>query len=121
MANFVVHNSVHVSDLERSAEFYQRAFGFIEAKQIVMADNSVSSFMAMEGDSFLVQLNYSEDMPDVVKTTDRNHLAIETDQFEELYDKHMKMKCVSREANGNKAYFIEDPDGNAIEVLNKYR
>lgn len=121
MASFVVHNSVHVADLARSMEFYQEAFGFVEAKHLVQADNSVSSFMKMKGDSFLIQLNYSADEPEVTKTTLRNHLAIETDEFEAMYEKHQSMNCVSQPANGLKAYFIDDPDGNSIEVLNKFR
>jgi lactoylglutathione lyase len=113
------HNNINVLDLEKSVKFYKEALGFVETRRFNAPDDSFTLiFLGDESTAHKLELTWLKD-----RTTPYNlgenefHLAVVTDDFDEAYSHHKKMRCICFENKPMGIYFIMDPDGYWIEII----
>ena len=113
------HNNINVLNLEKSVKFYKEALGFVETRRFNATDDSFTLiFLGDESTDHKLELTWLKD-----RTTPYNlgenefHLAVVTDDFDEAYEHHKKMRCICFENKPMGIYFIMDPDGYWIEII----
>lgn len=118
MINFD-HLALTVSDLCKSKDFYNKAFGFeTVVDRRFDAAGFTASFIGIPGDSAQLQLN-AYDTPKASHPED-SHYSIRTDAIEELRAKHEALGYAPApmvDVPHQKCYFVKDPDGYQIEVI----
>ena len=122
-----IHMMVRVSDEARSVDFYSRAFGLVIADRVDFADFTLIYMRPQTGD-FELELTVNKDRAEPYKLGDGyGHLAFVTDDLEAerarmtaegLAPRDIKQMTHAGKPFG-KFFFIEDPDGYKIEVLQK--
>ena len=122
-----IHMMVRVSDEARSVDFYRRAFGLAIADRVDFADFTLIYMRPQTGD-FELELTVNKDRAEPYKLGDGyGHLAFVTDDLESerarmtaegLAPRDIKQMTHAGKPFG-KFFFIEDPDGYKIEVLQK--
>jgi lactoylglutathione lyase len=122
-----IHMMVRVSDEARSVDFYRRAFGLAIADRVDFADFTLIYMRPQTGD-FELELTVNKDRAEPYKLGDGyGHLAFVTDDLEAerarmtaegLAPRDIKQMTHAGKPFG-KFFFIEDPDGYKIEVLQK--
>lgn len=121
MENFCLHVALDVVDMQNCIDFYEKALGYKEVKRFEN-NGIITNMFLSDGGHFgieLVQVEEPSDKSNVSYLS--NHIAIETDDFDELYKKHEEMGIVDKLHVPNKIYFIHDPEGHYMEILNKRR
>jgi lactoylglutathione lyase len=122
-----IHMMVRVRDEERSVDFYRRAFG-LEIAQRVDFPEFTLIYMREPAGGFEVELTVNKDRTQPYSLGDGyGHLAFVVDDLEAdrtrmlaqgLAPKDIKQMNHDGKPFG-KFFFIEDPDGYKIEVLQK--
>ncbi len=122
-----IHMMVRVSDEARSVDFYRRAFGLVIADRVDFADFTLIYMRPQTGD-FELELTVNKDRAEPYELGDGyGHLAFVTDDLEAerarmtaegLAPRDIKQMTHAGKPFG-KFFFIEDPDGYKIEVLQK--
>jgi lactoylglutathione lyase len=120
----MVHNNINVFDLDKSIEFYRKAFDLHEVKRIAPEDGSfIIVYLGNENASHNLELTWVKEMDRPYDLGDNEiHLAFKVDNFEEAYKLHKDMDCICYENTEMGIYFVADPDGYWMEVIpeNKY-
>ena len=122
-----IHMMVRVVDEARSVDFYGKAFGLKVADRVNFPDFTLIYMKPQTGD-FEVELTVNKGRAEPYKPGDGyGHLAFVTDDLEAerarmtaqgLAPKDIKQMTHDGKPFG-KFFFIEDPDGHKIEVLQK--
>ena len=122
-----IHMMVRVVDEARSVDFYGKAFGLKVADRVDFPDFTLIYMKPQTGD-FEVELTVNKGRAEPYKPGDGyGHLAFVTDDLEAerarmtaqgLAPKDIKQMTHDGKPFG-KFFFIEDPDGYKIEVLQK--
>ena len=122
-----IHMMVRVRDEERSVDFYRRAFGLEIAQRVDFPDFTLI-YMREPAGGFEVELTVNKDRAQPYSLGDGyGHLAFVVDDLEAertrmtaqgLAPKDIKQMNHDGKPFG-KFFFIEDPDGYKIEVLQK--
>jgi lactoylglutathione lyase len=122
-----IHMMVRVRDEERSVDFYRRAFGLEIAQRVDFPDFTLV-YMREPAGGFEVELTVNKDRAQHYSLGDGyGHLAFVVDDLEAerarmtaqgLAPKDIKQMNHDGKTFG-KFFFIEDPDGYKIEVLQK--
>lgn len=115
----MIHNNINVFDLQKSLDFYSEAFGFTEDKRIAPQSGEFIIVYLKDGQgSHRLELTWLRDRDTPYDLGDNEiHLALETSDIKEAFDKHRNIGCVCFENPTMGIYFVEDPDGYWIEVL----
>ena len=113
------HNNINVFDLEKSIDFYQKALGLTITREKEAEDGSFKLvFLGDNTTSHLLELTWLRDMDRPYNLGDNEiHLAMRSDDMEASLAFHKEMNCVCYENMDMGVYFINDPDGYWIEVL----
>ncbi|MTI58443.1 MAG: lactoylglutathione lyase [Firmicutes bacterium] len=117
-----VHSCIRVMDLEASIEFYQNAFGLKESRRKEFSDFTLVYLKADEGD-FELELTYNHDQEEsYIIGNGYSHIALTVDDLQKSYKKHQDMgykvgEITSLSEGSNAYYFISDPDGYDIEII----
>ena len=113
------HFNINVSDIERSAEFYERALGLKRVGNLDAPDGSYKILYLGDGNtSFRLELTWLRDKVGKYDLGDNEfHLAFETDDYEAAHARHKAMGCICYENPEMGIYFISDPDNYWLEVL----
>ena len=113
------HNSINVSDLERSVQFYREALGLSETRRFEPPDRSFTLvFLGDGGTAHKLELTWLRDHPEAYNLGDNEfHLAFTVDDYDEAFLHHKEMGCVCYENPAMGIYFIEDPDGYWLEII----
>lgn len=121
MNNIAIHLAMPSKDIFRGAKFYNDALDFIEAKRMEK-DGVVTNLFLTNNQGFNIELVPVSYLPEQIENEFyARHLAIETDDYDALYARHVEMGIVCNVMVENKIYFIKDLDGNYMEILNKRR
>ncbi len=115
----MVHENYNVKDLAASLAFYEKALGLTETRRIESQDGSfIIVYVGNEESSFVLELTWLRDMDRPYNLGDCEfHLAFETDDYEEAYQRHQEMDCICYENKEMGIYFITDPDGYWLEII----
>ena len=114
------HNNLNVRDLEKSLAFYEEALGLTVSRTKEAADGSFKLVYLTDGVTpHLLELTWLKDWDRAYNLGDNEfHLAFKVDNMEEAHAKHADMGCICFENPAMGIYFISDPDGYWLEIIN---
>ena len=114
------HFNFNVTDLNRSIEFYQKALNLTEKSRINAPDGSfIIVYLTDSSTNFLLELTWLKDHPQPYELGECEfHLCMRVDgDYDAMRAYHKEMGVVCFENTDMGLYFIEDPDGDWIEIL----
>ncbi len=123
----LAHACIRVMDLEESVEFYEQALNFEETKRRDFPEHEFTLvFMEGPAGNFEIELTYNYDPEEPYELGNGfSHFAVMVDDIEKSYESHQEqgyelsdIYSLSEEAEGG-YYFISDPDGYEIEVIQR--
>ncbi|KJY90482.1 lactoylglutathione lyase [Pseudoalteromonas piscicida] len=123
----MIHSMIRVKDADRSIKFYHDVFALVVKRRIDFNDFSLI-YLGNNETSFELELTWNHDT--TVGYTIGNgygHLAFATDSLQAIYSKAQENSYCPKEIkdfyNQNvliaRFFFIKDPDGYDIEVIEK--
>ncbi len=111
------HVNINVSDIEKSIKFYDEAFGLKEIRRKKAEDASFVLAFLSDG-SFKLELTWLRDMDRPYDLGDNeSHICFVTDDYDSAHELHKKMDVICYENTAMGLYFVEDPDGYWLEVV----
>jgi lactoylglutathione lyase len=122
-----IHMMVRVKDEARSVDFYRRALGLEIAERVDFPDFTLIYMRAPQGD-FEVELTVNKGRSETYNLGDGyGHIAFVTDDLDaaraRMADAGLAPKDIKEMTHEGmpfgRFFFIEDPDGYKIEVLQK--
>lgn len=120
-----LHTCIRVKDLDASLAFYQEALDFKEVRRNDFPDYKFTLvYLALEDDpSYELELTYNYDHEAYDLGDGYGHIAVGVDNLEESHQKHKTAGYPVTDLSGlpgrpKMYYFIQDPDGYKIEVIN---
>ena len=124
----VIHSMIRVLDVERSKEFYEKAFGLKEIRYLHFDDFALM-YLGNDENDFEIELTLNKGRKDAYTHGDGyGHIAVCVD---DLDAEHARIKSLGYEPQDvvefspggellAKFFFIKDPDGYEIEVLQRH-
>jgi len=121
----VVHSMIRVLEEDRSVKFYKDAFG-LEVADRYDFDDFTLIYLKNEKSHFELELTVNKDRKEPYNLGDGyGHLAVVVDDIESEHKRFQELSLnpnnlVEFENNGSlmaKFFFVADPDGYKIEVL----
>ncbi|MDD2962128.1 MAG: VOC family protein [Muribaculaceae bacterium] len=114
------HFNFNVSNLEQSLKFYSEALGLKEKNRINHKNGDfIIVYLTDERSDFLLELTWLRDHTQAYDLGECEfHLCLRVDgDYDEIRSKHKEMGIVCFENTEMGLYFVEDPDGYWIEIL----
>lgn len=121
MKSKFLHTNLNVLDLDKSLAFYEKALGLKEAQRKTAADGSFTLVYLEDGASdYQLELTCLHNRNKPYNLGDNEtHMAFRVENKAEAYALHRKMDCICFENRDMDLYFIQDPDGYWIEILDR--
>lgn len=122
-----LHTCIRVKNLEESLAFYTTAFPFKEKRRRDFPDSKFTLvYLALEGEDYELELTYNYGHEAYNLGNGYGHIAIGSEDFQADYDKHVQAGYPVTDIKGltdksARYYFIQDPDGYKIEVIDLNR
>ncbi|MDR0846849.1 MAG: VOC family protein [Lactobacillales bacterium] len=119
----LVHSCIRVFDIEKSIEFYKKAFGFEVKKYNDFPEHKFAlAYLALPGDAFEIELTYNYGSDPYEIGNGYSHIALKADDLEALHAEQLAQGLEPGELKGLPGsqpnyYFISDPDGYRVEVV----
>ena len=115
----MVHECIHVLDLQASMEFYECALGLVEMNRIEPEDGSWAIvYLGNDTTGFRLELTWNRGRVEPYNNGGNDtHLAFAVDDMASAHELHEKMGCICHENKGMGIYFIVDPDGCWLEIV----
>ena len=122
-----IHTMIRVFDLEKSMDFYRRAFG-LELVTRFDFDDFTLAYLRNDATEFEIELTWNHDqMEPYEHGSAYGHLAVVVDDLAETHAAFeaaglAPRKRVVMEHGGKplaKIFFVQDPDGYEIEVIER--
>ncbi|MEB0205188.1 VOC family protein [Pseudomonas sp. CCC3.1] len=125
MAKFI-HSMIRVGDLEKSMGFYQQAFGLIESHRLDFDDFSLVYLRDVESGAE-IELTWNKGQTEYTHGTGYGHTAFVVDDLDQQFNRLTELKLSPAPIKEFKRdgallarfFFIQDPDGYKIEVLQR--
>ena len=113
------HFNFNVLDLDKSVEFYKKALDLDVVREKNASDGSFKLVYLGDGKtSFTLELTWLRDRSEPYNLGDEEfHLAMASDDFDALHQRHKEMGCICFENPKMGIYFISDPDGYWLEIV----
>jgi len=116
---------IRVTNLEKSIEFYTKVLGMtVAGRGKVKETKGETVGLKTENDGFLLELNhYEKDSPyntKYVAGEGLDHLAFKVDDLDKALEEAQRAghkTILEMKAEGGRWAYIEDPDGNWIELF----
>ena len=128
MSAKAVHSMIRVLDEKRSTKFYKTAFG-LKVKDRFDFDDFTLIYLRNENIDFELELTVNKGRKSPYKIGDGyGHLAVVVDDIEREHKRFKRngydpRKMVEFKTDGElmaKFFFVEDPDGYQIEVMQRH-
>ena len=121
MTSCYLHTNFNVFDLEKSLAFYEKALGLTEVRRKEASDGSFIIVFLGDGESdALLELTWLRDRDTPYDLGDQEfHIAYRVPDKKAAYALHKEMGCIAYENLKMDLYFIQDPDGYWIEILDR--
>lgn len=120
----MIHSCLRVMNLEKSEEFYTKAFGFVISRKKDYPEYKFTlSYLTAPGGGFELELTYNYDTPEPYELGNGySHLAVGVTDLEASHNAHEEMGLNPKPLKGlpgspPQFYFVEDPDGYLVEVV----
>jgi lactoylglutathione lyase len=115
----MIHECIHVLDLEASLKFYREALGLEEVRSFSPEDDSWKMvFLGNDTTAFQLELTWNKGRVEPYDNGGEDtHLAFRVPDFAAAYALHQQMGCIVYENQEMGIYFITDPDGCWLEIL----
>lgn len=115
------HFNFNILDLQKSMNFYKEALGLIEVRRKEAADGSFILVYLGDGETnFSLELTWMRDRTEPYDLGEQEfHLAMTVDNYDEAFKRHKEMGCIEFINESMGIYFITDPDGYWIEIVQK--
>jgi lactoylglutathione lyase len=120
----MLHSCIRVMNLEKSEDFYRRAFDFeLVRRRDFSEHNFTLSYLRPPGEDFELELTWNHDRKEPYQVGDGySHLAVGVEDLEASHRRHEEMGLHPKPLKGLPGqpanfYFIADPDGYFIEVV----
>lgn len=115
----MIHECIHVLDLEASMAFYEKALGLVEVDRIEPDDGSWAIvYVGNDTTEFQLELTWNRGRVEPYNNgSNDTHLAFAVDDMEAAHELHEKMGCICHENKKMGIYFITDPDGCWLEIV----
>ena len=115
----MVHECIHVLDLDKSLAFYEKALGLKVIDRMGPDDGSWKNvFIGNDESDFQMELTWNRGRTEPYNNGGRDtHLAVEVDDIEAFRAAHEEMDCICFVNEKMGLYFIEDPDGCWLEIV----
>ncbi|MDA8774393.1 VOC family protein [Opitutales bacterium] len=119
-----LHTRMRVSDLDESAEFYQKVFGLQITRKHESPRGSKLVFLSVPNSDEEIELTYFPGSGSVVVQEDLMHLAFEVESMS-VFQTHVESLGLSlsdgptKSSSGSTFAFVDAPDGYEIEVIEK--
>ena len=115
----MVHECIHVLDLDKSLAFYEKALGLKVIDRMGPDDGSWENvFIGNDESDFQMELTWNRGRTEPYNNGGRDtHLAFEVDDIEAFRAVHEEMGCICLVNEKMGLYFIEDPDGCWLEIV----
>ncbi len=111
------HLGLQVANLEKSIAFYKEAAQLEESFR-KKVNNLTFVYLTDKNSAFELELKFDSENPVACPLGENPpHLALRVDDFDAALEKHTKMSCVKMVKKAIGIYFIEDPDGYALEIM----
>jgi lactoylglutathione lyase len=125
MKSKFMYVGIRVTDLERSIDFYTNTLGMkVSGRSKIEQTKGETVGLQTEKDGFTLELNYYEkDSPYNTKYVvgeGLDHLAFKIDDLDKALEEAKKAghrTILEMKADGGRWAYIEDPDGNWIELF----
>ena len=125
MKSKFMYVGIRVTDLEKSIDFYTKILGMkISGRSKIEQTKGETVGLQTEKDGFTLELNYYEkDSPYNTKYVvgeGLDHLAFKVDDLDKALEEAKKTghrTILQMKADGGRWAYIEDPDGNWIELF----
>ncbi len=113
----MIHENYNVSDLDRSIKFYNEALDLHEVRRKT-TDDFIIVYLSNDVSDFELELTWLKDHPQPYNLGECEfHLAFKAEDYEAAHKKHEEMGCICFENEAMGIYFIVDPDGYCLEIL----
>jgi lactoylglutathione lyase len=115
----LVHRCTHILDLDASLAFYRDALGLTEAHRFGPSDGSwVNVFLSNDEAPFELELTWNKGRTEPYDNGGGDtHIAVTVTDINAAHALHEQMGCIIRENAAMGLYFIVDPDGCWIEIM----
>jgi len=119
----MAHVMIRVTDLPRSIAFYEKALGMKVIRTVDVPEHKFTLVFLGDGTSdFLLELTYNYDHPPYNLGDGYGHIALKVPDLlkSNEYHRSLGLECSPvryKEDGSPNYYFIEDPDGYEIELL----
>ena len=119
-----LHTRMRVSDLDESAEFYQKVFGLQITRKHESPRGSKLVFLSVPNSDEEIELTYFPGSGSVVVQEDLMHLAFEVADMN-AFAEHIKnvgyefSDGPTKSSSGSTFAFVDAPEGYEIEVIEK--
>lgn len=119
MKSRFLHCNINVTDLDKSIAFYKEALGLKEIRRKPAADGSfVLAYLGDGETDFQLELTWLRDHTGKYDLGENeSHIAFEVEDRKAAHELHSRMGCICYENRAMDLYFIEDPDGYWLEIL----
>ena len=115
------HCNHSVTDIERSIQFYGNMFGLKVLRRIEACEGGLKlAFLGDGQTAFQMELTWYRDHPQPFELGCKEfHLAFSTDDFDATLARHQAAGILRTVDAEHRLYFIEDPDGYSVEIVEK--
>lgn len=125
MAKKFLHTCYRVKDLDKSVKFYEEVLGFKEVRRLDYPDFEFTLvYMALpEDEGYELELTYNYGQEEPYDLGDGyGHIAIGVDDLEDAHEEYSQSGYEVTDIKGLSDgaatfFFIKDPDGYKIEVI----
>jgi lactoylglutathione lyase len=125
MKSRLTYVGIRVTDLEKSIEFYTKVLGMtVAGRGKIDQTKGENVGLQTEAGGYMLELNYygkdSQFNTKYVAGDGLDHIAFKVDDLDKALEEAEKAghrTVLQMEAGGNRWVYIEDPDGNWIELF----
>ena len=118
-----LHTCIYTDNDKESIKFYEDALNMhVTSRKDFDEDEFSLIYMASEDGGYELELTFNHDGREYEHGSYYGHMAFGVKDFDKAYEKHEEMGIVSQEVGGlsdgsAKYYFIKDPQGFSIEII----
>ncbi|GEK88357.1 VOC family protein [Alkalibacterium putridalgicola] len=124
MSKKMIHTCIRVKNLEKSVAFYKDVLGMEEVRRLDYPEYKFTLvYLALPGDGYELELTYNYDQAEPYDLGNGyGHIAIGVNDLEDIHEEYSQSGYMVTDLKGlsdgaASYFFIKDPDGYKIEIV----